>query len=107
MYSEYEALAAVGATLAAISAAFASLFGDETTAEGRETGFETSLIALLLDDYLLRWTLLVLHRRTLVVSTILLGRISLLWGVATVALLRVLRPLIVVSLGRHLFLSGV
>lgn len=97
------ALAAVGTTLAAFGAAIASFFSDETTAEGCETSFQASAVALLLHDDLLGWALLILHRRTLVVSTILLRRIALLGRVATaVALLRILRTLVVVTLACHL-----
>jgi len=99
-------LTAVRATFTAVGATFTSLFRDETTAESCETCGQAAPILLFPHNDLLGWALLVLHRRALVVTAtaVLLRRIALLrvaTTAASVALLGVLGPLIVVSLACH------
>jgi len=101
-------LEAVGAAVAAVSAAFTSLFADQAAAQASDERSDASTILLLL---LLRRrrALLVLHRSRAAVALLLL-RISLLWiaALGRITLLGILRlaRLAVVLLSGH-FASGI
>jgi len=90
--------------LTAIGAAFASFLTDEAAAECGKTSAQTSPILLFANDNLLWWTLLILHRRALLIAIALLGwRTVVLLGVAAaVTLLGILgTALLIITLVRH------